>query len=219
MSDLNERVARALESPVASPPELDAIERRARRHRHRRRTGRIASGVALTTAALLGAFALTRGDDGPPRVSVGPTVTNGRTTPATTDDARYGAANLVHDLADAGMKVSTTGTASGNPLSTDAQLLCVNGTEVRVYEYSNRASRLAVSKTISPDGSRVGNGHGSFTIAEWIGPPHFYARGRIIVLVLQNDPPLLDALTRILGPTVSPDAGNGITSFKTHCSN
>ncbi len=219
MNDLNERVARAVESPVAPPPERDAIERLARRYGRRRRTRRIVRGFALTTVALLGVLALMPNNDRPPRVAVDPTVPNTGTAPVTTDEARYGVSNLVADLVRAGMKVTATGTASGSPLRTEARLLCVNGTEVRVYEYADRASRLAVSGTISRDGSSIGNGHGSLTIAEWIGPPHFYARGRIIVLVLQNNPPLLHALTRILGPTVSPDAGNGIESFKTHCAN
>ena len=43
------------------------------------------------------------------------------------------------------------------------------------------------------------------TIVEWIGPPHFFARGRSIALVLHDNEPLLDALTNIMGPTISPD--------------
>src|SRR5437660_750004 len=146
MSDLNERVGRALESPLASPPEMEAIERRARRYGRRRRTRRIATGVA--PAALLGVFAVTRDEGGPTCVAAGPTVTSGSTAPVPTNEAGYATANLVHDLADAGMKVSVTGTAPGNPLSTKAELLCVNGTEVRVYEYQDRAARLAVSTNI-----------------------------------------------------------------------
>ncbi len=218
MSDLNERVARAVESPIASPPELEAIERRASGY-GRRRTRRVVAGVALTGVALVGVFALTRGEDRRPRVAIGPTVSNPSTPAVTTDDAGYNVSNLVNDLAAAGMKASVTGAAPGNPLDTEAHLLCVNGTEVRVYEYPDRDSRVGISKNISPDGSSIGNGHGMVTIAEWIGPPHFYARGRIIALVLQNDPPLLHALTRILGPTVSPRAGIRTTTFKTHCAN
>jgi hypothetical protein len=64
-----------------------------------------------------------------------------------------------------------------------------------------------VSDTISPDGSQVGSSH-TFSV-HWVGPPHFFADGRIIVLVLTDDTRLLAWLPGVLGPTLSPRAPAG----------
>jgi hypothetical protein len=47
MSDLDELVRRAVESPIAAPPDLDHVRARARRHRRHRVVTRVAAGVAV----------------------------------------------------------------------------------------------------------------------------------------------------------------------------
>ena len=74
-----------------------------------------------------------------------------------------------------------------------------------MYEYVDEAARREVSDGISADGSTIGRGN-SRAIVDWIGPPHFYARGRILALVLQDATPLLQTLSEIMGPTISPEA-------------
>jgi hypothetical protein len=118
----------------------------------------------------------------------------------------FSADDLGRALGDAGYDVRPDGTSSGSPLASTAQETCVSGTQVRVYEYADEAARRAVSDGISADGSGIRRGS-SHTIVEWVGPPHFFARGRVIALVLQDDGRLLRALEQIMGPTISPDAG------------
>jgi hypothetical protein len=175
---------------------------RARRRRRVRAATLMTLACAFLAVSGIGAIAVVdwNGHDAAVNVAA-PGDTQPRNEELNTND-------LVEQLTAAGAQVAPDGTTPGYPLAPTAQLLCVNDTQVRVYEYDGIASRSAVSDTISADGSRVGNtaSPGSFTIVEWMGPPHFYAAGQIIVLVLQDDTPLLQTLTHILGPTISPQA-------------
>lgn len=91
-----------------------------------------------------------------------------------------------------------------------------------MYEFSDRVAREAASAGISDDGTRVETSGGtpsdtrSATMVEWIGSPHFFAQGRIIVLDLNGDAQLLARLTDVLGPTISPRASAG-TSIAEPC--
>jgi hypothetical protein len=216
MTDLRNVAARAVESPIAAPPERQAIEQLVGRRRRRRRAQRLVCSLVVTVVVAIGTVAVLHDDHNAGRVAV---VLSPTTRPAPTppDDARYGVDNLVQELKRAGMTIRDNGTTPGNPIGADAKLLCVGHTEMRVYKYPDRATRLDISNSISRDGSSisrpVGDGTTRVEIVEWIGPPHFFARGRIIVLVLANDAPLLHALTQILGPTLSPNVVDGRTAM------
>jgi hypothetical protein len=59
MIDLDELVRRAVESPIASPPDFERVRARARRHRRHRVVGRLAAGLAVVglAGAAVAAFA------------------------------------------------------------------------------------------------------------------------------------------------------------------
>lgn len=195
MIDIDEYARRAVASPIAQPPEMATVTSLAKRRRRRRMAFR-ATVLAFVAVIGIAALAVVSAPDRGSRVEVvGPR--RGGTHPS----AEFTAADLEHELTRAGARVSSDGTAPADPLAPTAQLLCVNGTQVRVHEYADRASRGAVSDTISPYGSPVVE-----TYVSWIGTPHFFARGRIIVLVLQDDTAILQDLTAIMGPTISPQA-------------
>lgn len=83
-----------------------------------------------------------------------------------------------------------------NPFfSTSAQLLVVNGGNVSVFEYASIAAADSDAAKVSRDGSIVGS-----TIITWIGPPHFYKSGRLIVLHAGNSQAVLGPLEAALGP-------------------
>jgi hypothetical protein len=119
--------------------------------------------------------------------------------------AKFATADLQSGLTRAGYHVTPDGTTAGGVLEGTTRLVCASGTQVRVNEYEDEAARRQVSDGIQPDGYEIRDGN-RHTMVDWIGPPHFFARGRVIVLVLQDDGPLLQALTRIMGPTISPEA-------------
>ena len=214
MIEVEKYAARAIESPVAQPPEmatLAAIANRDRRGRRGRRaaltTGFVSAAVAV---AVIVALSLLPSNSGNVNVTA--------TSPAATSTTGAGSfvdeltvAGLTAGLVRDGFQIEADGTAPGYPLASTAQLLCVDGTQVRVYGYPDAAARAAVSAGISRDGSQLtlpstGTTTKTIIVEEWVGPPHFFAGGRVIALVLQDDDRLLRALARILGPTISPRA-------------
>jgi hypothetical protein len=62
MVDLEELVARAIRSPVADPPEVDAVRSRARTRRRRRNTWRVVVIGGVAAAAAVGGFAALRSE-------------------------------------------------------------------------------------------------------------------------------------------------------------
>jgi hypothetical protein len=108
---------------------------------------------------------------------------------------------LVQGLEAAGTDVARGRVLAGGPFDFPGESLCVDQEPLRVWEFHDPKLRLAASSTISKDGSHVRN-----AIVEWVGPAHFFAQGRLIVLYLGTDDELQATLTAILGPTLSPEA-------------
>ncbi len=118
---------------------------------------------------------------------------------------RFDTPTLIAALKNAGFEPHRRGPRwFDTTFATHARNYCVDRLRMTVYEYQDRAERQLISATISNDGDTIGN-----SSVRWSGPPHFYARGRLIVQVLGNAPKLNNRLTEILGPTLSPDSGPG----------
>ena len=74
-------------------------------------------------------------------------------------------------------------------------MIKVGGEDVQVFQYSRAAVADAQAAVISPDGSGVGTSK-----INWIGPPHFYKKAKLIVLYTGNSDKVLKALVAVLGP-------------------
>lgn len=164
--------------------------------RGRSKRGLVAAGVVVIAAAA--GFLAMRGDRTTVVISEPPasTPSTEETAPAPNDDG-YDTTAL---LADLGPDVTSTvlGTVPGPPTLLDVApaALCLANHVVRVYEYPSADRRAALSDRISSDGSQVPAGP-AIAIPEWIAPPHFYARGRIIVLWTVMD--TTTAAARVIG--------------------
>jgi hypothetical protein len=75
---------------------------------------------------------------------------------------------------------------SGGPLGTPADL--------QLFEYGSASAASADAKQIRSDGSGTAT-----TQISWIAPPHFFLKGRVLVLYLGSDPAVISLLTGILG--------------------
>jgi hypothetical protein len=75
-----------------------------------------------------------------------------------------------------------------------AQVVLVNTGTVNVFEYPDAGAAARDAGRVSPDGSSVGN-----TAISWIGPPHFYRDGRLIVIYAGDAPAVLQPLEAVLG--------------------
>lgn len=174
---------------------------------HGRRSKRwlIAAGVVAVTAAV--AVLVTSGDEGTVVTDQPPaSAPSTQATAPSTGVANYDTAALRADL---GPDVTST-ILGNNPgptslLDTTPAVLCLASHVVRVFEYPSVDRRAALSDRISRDGSQVPAGS-AIAIPEWIAPPHFWARGRIIVLYLGPQDDVAAQLEAVLGPTLSPDA-------------
>jgi hypothetical protein len=105
-------------------------------------------------------------------------------------------------------RLDTSSAEASKPLLSGAgHLLMLNGERVEVYDYATTFLAAADAARISPDGTtfRAGLGPlgGSVASVERVAPPHFYARGRLIVQDIGTHQDVTAALARALGPQVA----------------
>lgn len=207
---LDERAARA---PVADPLAFDLVIRRGRKARRRRVLGgAISLTVALTIVALAALLVdggddpsrvALRSDDGTAPVTAGPT--SSPEAARSTTPTELTLATFMDELENRGHAVSllppSGGAAFPSPFDVEPQLVCLDGVILNVYEYASAAERDLRSRTIAPDGSKIGD-----FIIEWTGPPHFYAAGQIVVLYAGTSVAVQDTLAQIVGDTITPAA-------------
>jgi hypothetical protein len=101
--------------------------------------------------------------------------------------------SLIDNLRAADATVNPAGEVSQPFFSVKGQVIKVNGEDVQVFEYIDKAAAEAEAKLVSPDGSSIGT-----SMVSWIAPPHFYRAGRIIVLYVGESGSVLDALESVL---------------------
>jgi hypothetical protein len=109
-----------------------------------------------------------------------------------------GRAELVEALEGLGSTVEETGEVDQPFFDVDARMLQVDGQTIEVFEFPDEAARETASGTIEPNASMIGT-----MIPEWVDVPHFWARGRLIVLFVGQDQTVIDRLTSVLGQPVA----------------
>jgi hypothetical protein len=116
---------------------------------------------------------------------------------------------LVERLREAGATVEEVGKTelpgAGEPIfSVTSKIIKVNGENVQVLEYGDEATAETEAKFISPDGfdlRRPPNqeNEGFAAHVDWIAPPHWSQKGRIIVLYVGKSQAIIDLLEDLLG--------------------
>lgn len=104
-------------------------------------------------------------------------------------------ASLIDDLRAAGVSVEPEGDVDQPFFSVEGMMIKVRGEDVQVFQYSNVAAMDAQAALVSLDGSAVGT-----TKLHWVGSPHFYKKGKLLVLYVGNHDKVLKALEAMLGP-------------------
>jgi hypothetical protein len=137
-----------------------------------------------------------------------PTRTPTPTTAPTNDSTPDSHGNLVGgyvELVDAlradGATVEPVGSVEQLFFSVEGQVITVNGADVQVFEYADEAAREAESSLITPDGQPSPT-----SIVDWIAPPNFWAKGRVIVLYVGTDAEVIARLTEVLGDPITESA-------------
>ena len=84
--------------------------------------------------------------------------------------------------------------AESSSFSVPTKVISVGGADVQVFEFQNELDAKTASLTVSEDGTEIGT-----SIIRWIGPPHFYTQGKLIVLYVGENPEISDLLEDLLG--------------------
>ena len=111
---------------------------------------------------------------------------------------------LLSYLRSSGVVVEEKGEASWSFFyDVKGRRVTVNETSIVVYEYGNAGTMGAEARCVSPDGYGIrkdwGNGTGLAQQVSWIGPPHFYKAGRIIVFYCGDNASMINLLQDALG--------------------
>lgn len=105
---------------------------------------------------------------------------------------------LVERLRDRGEEPVRVGEVEPPYFDVPGRVLALNGADIQVFEYADAGSARDQAATISSDGSIIGA-----TLITWMGEPHFFHSGRLIVLYVGEDPGVLDLLEATLGPPIA----------------
>lgn len=103
--------------------------------------------------------------------------------------------SLVSSLRKSGLTVRRAGRVSQPFFSVKGRALTAGGEPVQVFEYASAKAAEREAGRVEPSGSGVGTSK-----ASWMGPPHFYKGGRLIVLYVGSDGGVIKALEGALGP-------------------
>lgn len=69
-----------------------------------------------------------------------------------------------------------------------------DGGSVQVFEYDSPETMESDAKLVAPEGGSIGT-----SMIHWIETPHFYKKGRVLVIYLGDDAKTLELLERVLG--------------------
>lgn len=116
-------------------------------------------------------------------------------TPLTSTDALVAALRQQGATANAGNWLSKALPC----LSVDGRVVFVNTGTINVFEYATVAAVESDAAKVSPDGSGL-IGDRCAALITWVGPPHFYKSGQLIVVYAGSDQALLRPLEAVLGP-------------------
>lgn len=103
-------------------------------------------------------------------------------------------ASLIDDLRTAGVSAEPEGKVDQPVFSVEGRMIKIGGEDVQVFQYSHAAAADAQAALVSPDGSAVGTSK-----LHWVGSPHFYKKGKLLVLYVGDDDKVLKALDAVLG--------------------
>lgn len=102
---------------------------------------------------------------------------------------------LMRSLRASGLKVKSAGSISQPFFSVKGRALTVNGQQMQVFQYAKSEIADREAKRVDLGGAGTDTSR-----AMWVGPPHFYRSGRLIVLYVGSDAALIKALEKALGP-------------------
>jgi hypothetical protein len=103
-------------------------------------------------------------------------------------------AAFLNRLRESGVAVKEHGEAEQPFFRVTGRMVNVGGEDVQAFQYSEAAAVESEAARVSSDGLTIGNAK-----PHWIGSPHFYKRGKLLVLYVGEDASTQKVLESILG--------------------
>jgi hypothetical protein len=128
------------------------------------------------------------------RPNIAPSAPSAATPAASPGAESLDAQGLIDTLRAKGLRVTPGDKVIQPFFSIEGRAYKVNDADVQVFEFPDAAGAQASIAKLSPEGSAPN------AVIDWVGPPHFYQIGRVIVLYVGEDRTIIDVLTTILGP-------------------
>jgi hypothetical protein len=154
--------------------------------------------VALLALFISGCSAPSAGPAATPGQPTEPPPTGESTEPQTPVASHGGPvtdyASLIDALRAGGASVEPAGEVSQSFFSVEGKVIKANGADVQVFEYADEAAAQTDANLVQPDGYEIGT-----AIVDWMAPPHFYQKGRLMVLYVGTDNAIMAALEATLG--------------------
>lgn len=102
--------------------------------------------------------------------------------------------SLIDMLRSKGATVTPQGEVSQELFSMSGNAILVNRANVQVFTFGSELEAKTQAEQINPDGSGT-----KTMMITWVEPPHFYRKGKIIVLYVGSDPETISLLEQVLG--------------------
>ncbi len=172
------------------------------------RAGKLCSVVASATerglvaavllAAALCPFLVSCGPTATPSLPVSPRFTPTPTTPAT--PLVQTADELHASLAQRGLEFSSEGQQDLGFLEVPAWIYGRPHDSLQVHEYPSAEAAAEALARFSANARIIQEADGNRTAIEWLGSPHVFAGGSLLVVYVGTDRQVLAALEELLGP-------------------
>lgn len=109
-------------------------------------------------------------------------------------DSGMGYNRLIDDLRAAGLNAVPAEEVDQPFFTVPGKLIKIGDEDVQVFQFSDAAAASRQAALISPDGSSVGT-----SMIHWIGSPHFFRKGTLLVLYVGDSEEMKKALEKSLG--------------------
>lgn len=107
----------------------------------------------------------------------------------------YGTEELVAELRENGVEAEKGDSVEQAFFSVIGSYVNFGGESVQVFEYDSAQTMESDAVLVDAAGSSIGT-----TMVTWVATPHFYKKGRILVLYVGDSPETLQVLEGVLGP-------------------
>jgi hypothetical protein len=116
-------------------------------------------------------------------------------------------AALEQAMRDAGLNFVSEGDQQLEYFVPPARIYAQGNDTLEVHTYPDADAAAVAASLVSPDGQIIRRANGEPMAVAWLGSPHFYQSGPLLVVYVGTDPAILAALETALGPQFAGASG------------